>query len=182
MFIIENAEEIMNEEFNNYIPPSWDERFMKQVYFVAECSKDPRTKIGAVLVKDKNIIATGYNGFPRGVSDNKDRYLDKNIKYKMVAHAEDNAILTCARLGISTLNSILYTNGIPCNTCTISLIQGGIKEIVVHKQWPNLIYSPIWVESINISNIMLQEAGINIRWLDKELNMTGYLDGKKFKV
>ena len=169
-------------EFKNYTPPTFDVICMKQVYLAAERSKDPRTKIGAVLVKEKNIIGTGYNGFARNVLDLPERYNDKETKYSFVVHAEDNAVLTCSRLGISTLGSVLYTNGIPCRECTKSVIQGGIKEIVVHRHWPNLTHSTNWIESIRISRVMLKEAGIKIRWLKEKLDMKGYLDGKIINV
>lgn len=155
---------------------------MSMVYLVAAKSKDPRTKIGAVLVKDKHIISTGFNGFPIGVEDKLERYLDRETKYKFVAHAEANSIFTAARFGIATNNSTLYTQGIVCNECCKSIIQGGVTQVVVHKLWPNLIHSPAWIESINISKIMLKEAGIKIKWLNKQLNMTGFLDGKLIKV
>ena len=158
-----------------YVPPGWDEWFMRFVYLAADKSKDPRTKIGAVLVRDKHIISTGYNGFPIGVNDTAERYDDREVKYKYVAHAEDNAVLSAARFGISTLGSTLYTQGIPCNECCKSVIQGGIKEVVVHKQWPAT--SPKWKEAAAISSIMLKEAGIKVRWLNKSLNVFAFSDG-----
>ena len=168
-------------QFKNYVPPSFDEVCMKQVYLAAERSKDPRTKIGSVLVKEKSIIGTGYNGFARKVLDLPERYNDRNTKYAFVVHSEANAILTCARLGISTMNSILYTNGIPCNECMKSVIQSGIIEIVIHKQWPEMD-SDKWREATRISNIMLKETGINIRKFDMVLNMKGFLDGEIISV
>lgn len=167
--------------FENYTPPSFDVTCMKQVYLAAERSKDPRTKIGAVLVKDKNIIGTGYNGFARKVSDSPERYADRELKYKFVVHAEANSVLTCARLGISTMGSILYTNGTPCNECMKSIIQGGIVEVVIHKQWPEMD-SDKWREATKISNVMLAETGITIRELDSVLGMVGYLDGNTINV
>lgn len=169
-------------EFVNYKPPTWDELFMRKVYEIATKSKDPRTKIGAVLVRDNHAILEGYNGFPKGVSDEFGRYSDKETKYKFVVHAEANSVLIAARFGISTEGCTLYTQGIPCNECTKTVIQAGVKEIVVHKQWPNLYSSPKWSESIKVSKTMLAEACVDIRWLDKKLNMVGYLDGKKMKV
>jgi len=167
--------------FENYTPPTFDVTCMKQVYLAAERSKDPRTKIGAVLVKDKNVIGTGYNGFARKVLDLPDRYTDRELKYKFVVHAEANSVLTCARLGISTMNSVLYTNGIPCNECMKSIIQGGIIEIIIHKQWPEMS-SEKWIEAVKISKIMLEETGVKIRELDSILGMIGYLDGKIINV
>jgi dCMP deaminase len=168
-------------DFEKYVPPSWDEWFMKQVYLVAEKSRDPCTKIGAVLVKDKHIISSGFNGFPIGVEDLPYRYNDREIKYSFVVHSEHNAILSCARFGISSLNSTLYTNGMPCNSCMKSIIQGGIKEIIIHKQWPEMTHSN-WIESIRISKVMMNESKINLCVLDVVLNMHGYLDGKIIDV
>ena len=167
-------------DFHNYSPPSWDVWFMKQVYLSAEKSKDPSTKIGAVLVKDRRIISSGYNGFPIGVKDKKKRYDDRVTKYNFVVHAEDNSVLSAARFGISTIGTTLYTQGIPCCECAKSVIQGGVKEIVVHKQW-SMGHSR-WKESCKISSVMFKEAGIPIIYLDAILNMDGYRNGKKFRV
>jgi len=89
-------------EFKDYTPPNFDELFMRMVYLTATKSKDPSSKIGAVIVKDDRVISTGYNGFPIGVSDSQERYLNRETKYKFVVHAEHNSILTAARFGIST--------------------------------------------------------------------------------
>ena len=173
----------MNEnpnEFYNYIPQSFDIWCMKQVYLVAERSKDPSTKIGAVLVKDGNIIGTGYNGFARKVLDLPERYNDRETKYSYVVHAEDNVVLTCARLGTATLNSTLYTQSYPCNSCMKSIIQGGIIEIVLHSMWP-MSHSK-WEKLSDISKIMVKETGIRVRYIDDILNVMGYVDGKKIEV
>ena len=173
------------EEIKDYQLPSWDVSFMKHVYLCAERSKDPRTKIGAVLVKDKRIISGGYNGFPIGVLDLSDRYNDRETKYKFIVHAEHNCVLTAAKLGISTLNTTLFSQGIPCCDCSKSLIQGGVKEIVVHKQWQEYERQfnwKKWIDSSKISEIMFNETGIKIRILDSKLNMSGYLDGKIISI
>ena len=146
----------------------------------AERSKDPSTKIGSVLVKDKNIIGSGYNGFARKVLDLPKRYNNRETKYKFVVHSESNAVLTCARLGTSTLDSVLYTQACPCHECMKSIIQGGVKEIVIHKKWP--MNHLKWSESFEISKIMAEEAGIKIRYLTDILGLTGYLNGEKISV
>lgn len=172
------------EQFRDLIEMStisWDEYFMRMVYLVSTKSKDPRTKIGAVLVKENRVISTGFNGFPIGVNDLKERYYDRSIKNKYVVHAEDNAILCAARFGISTANSVLYTNGIPCNTCAQSVIQGGIQAVIIHKQWPDMDYDS-WIEAINITKKMFEEAGIIINVFDKKLFLYGFLDGKTIEV
>lgn len=161
---------------------SKDEAFMRQVYLVAERSKDPKTKIGAVLVKDGNLFSSGFNGFPRKVKDLNSRYQDRDLKHKMVCHAEHNSILSAARNGISCLNSVLYTQGVPCNECCKAIIQAGVIEIIIHKQWPNLIHNEKWVEATRITEIMCKESGVKISSLNKILNIEGILDGKPVRV
>lgn len=155
---------------------------MKQVYLHASDSKDPKTNIGAVLAIDDRVISTGFNGFPRKVIDYVDRYEDRNTKYRYVCHAEANAIFTAARLGRSTLGATLYTQGVPCCECSKAIIQSGVKKIVIHKQWPNLVHSESWIESIIVSRIMLGEAGVEVEEFDKTLGVEGFLDGKKISV
>lgn len=170
---------VMNEQIFSTL--TWDELFMKMVYLMAEKSRDPRTKIGAVLVKDKRVISTAYNGFPARVNDLESRYKNREDKYKFVVHAEDNSILTASRFGISTVGSILYTNGVPCCECAKSVIQGGIEEVVIHHQWPDMTHS-IWLESTAVTRIMFHEANVKIRILDCILNTYGFLDGKRISV
>jgi dCMP deaminase len=167
--------------FQNYIPPSFDEWFMREVYHVSTKSKDPSTKVGAVLIRDNHTISSGYNGFPIGVDDNENRYSNRSIKYFFAVHAEDNCFLTAARFGISTINTILYTTGIPCNECAKSIIQGGVKEVVIHKQWPEMTHSK-WIESTDFTKVMFRESGISIRVFDKVLGITSILDGKIINV
>lgn len=162
--------------------PSWDEFFLRHVYLTALKSKDPRTRIGAILVRDKHIISSGYNGFGRGVKDLGERYNDRDAKYAFICHAEFNSVLQCAKLGISSDNTTLYTPGFPCSECCKAIIQGGISEIVLHKQWPNLTYSEKWVKSFEISKMMTDEAGIKVRVFDGVLGMQGVLDGKVINI
>ena len=166
------------------IIPSKDPResLMKQVYLHADDSKDPRTKIGAVLAIGNRVISTGFNGFPSKVIDYADRYNHRHTKYKYVCHAEANAVFIAAKLGRSTLSSTLYTQGIPCCECAKAIIQSGVQKVVIHKQWPNLVHSNDWVESIRVSKTMFDEAGIEIEEFDKLLEVEGFLDGKKINV
>jgi dCMP deaminase len=166
--------------FENYTPPSKDICFMKQVYLTAERSKDPSTKIGSVLVRDGNVIGSGYNGFARKVLDLPERYNNRETKYLYVVHSEENAILTCARLGISTINSILYTQSIPCHNCAKAVIQGGVVEIIIHSLWP-MSHSK-WSESSEISKKMFNEAGVNIRYISDKLGMKGYSNGELIEI
>ena len=160
---------------------TFDELFMKMVYLTALKSKDPSTKIGAVIVKDNRIISTGYNGFPIGVNDLTERYNNRETKYKFVVHAEHNSILAAARFGISTLGSTLYTNGFPCNNCMKSIIQSGISEVVIHSLWPEMKHSD-WEESTIISKTMLSESNLKLRMFNQTLNTTGVLNGKIINI
>jgi dCMP deaminase len=155
---------------------------MRHVYLIASKSKDPRTKIGAVLVKDGVIIIEGYNGFARGVLDLQERYTNRETKYKFVVHAEHNCVLNAARRGISTVDSVLYTQGVPCAHCADVVIQAGIQQVIVHKQWPNLTYSPMWVESFELAQEKFKEAGVVVCEFNGKLKLDGFLDGKKIRV
>ena len=165
------------DTFENYKTPGFDELFMRMVYLTATKSKDPSSKIGAVIVKDNRVISTGYNGFPIGVSDSQDRYINRETKQKYVVHAEHNSILTAARFGISTLNAVIYTNGLPCNNCMKSIIQSGINEIVIHSLWPEMKHSD-WEDLSKISKTMMEESGLKFRIFDGKLNLNGFLNGK----
>lgn len=163
-------------------PMSWDEYFMRHVYMAASMSKDPMTKIGAVLVRGKTIISEGYNGFPRGIVDLQSRYEDRPLKRLMTEHGEVNSILNCARNGIKTLGTTMYTQGVPCGNCAGKIIQAGISEIVIHEDWPNLVHSEEWTISIQRSFSMLQEARVTIRNFKGKIGATGLLNGKRIDL
>jgi len=161
---------------------NWDEYFMRMAYLAAQKSHDPKTKIGSILVKNNIPVMTGYNSFPRGVLDSKERYENRELKRKLVAHSEANTVYLSARVGVSTEGCTLYTLGQPCHGCAIPIIQGGIKEIVVHEQWPNMSMHPSWLESFELSTIMFAEANIPIRVFNKKLGLIGFMDGKEVSV
>jgi len=167
--------------------PSWDETFMHEVYWWARRSKDPRTKIGAVLVLpgDKDPISHGYNGFARAVNDNDMRRWERPEKYEWIVHAEDNAVLNCARKGQSSKGAIMYTQGVPCTRCADAVIQGGIVEVVVHEQWQyweKKFGWDKWIDSARRSEQKFKEAGVNIRIFGGNLGMQGVLDGKIINI
>jgi len=147
----------------------------------SEKSKDPSTKIGAVLVRGDNIVSIGYNGFPRGIEDSDERLHNREEKYFYVVHAENNAILNAARNGIATKDSVLYTSGMPCNECAKSIIQAGIKTVVLHKQYPNLSHGK-WSKSVSKAEEMFDEAGIHIISLNKDLNISCVINGETVMV
>lgn len=152
---------------------------MRQVYLVARRSRDPRTKIGSVLVRENNILACGFNGIARNVKDFSERYSNRRLKNDFyIVHGEHNAILDCARKGAACLGATLYTNGYPCSGCARAIIQAGIVEVIIHKNWPQM-ETETWKESTGHSSQMFFEAGVKVREFDMVLNEKGYCDGKE---
>lgn len=111
---------------------SWDSYFMGVAKMAAKRSKDPSCKVGACICKDNKIISTGYNGFPRGLSDKdypwtKGSEDETKNKYFYVVHAELNAILNSNN---NVSGSTLYVTKFPCNECCKAIIQSGIKKVI----------------------------------------------------
>lgn len=165
---------------------TWDQFFMLHVYLVASKSKDPSTKVGSVIVRNNSVISEGYNGICRSVNDLVSERLVAPEKYYWFEHAERNSIFHCARHGISTEGTTLYTQGLPCSDCSRSIIQSGIKEIVVHEEWDIGLSLKLgrvkWQESCVRSDIMLLESGVSIRTLNGKVGCKTMVDGKIFEV
>jgi dCMP deaminase len=125
----------------------------------ASWSKDPSTKIGAVCIGSKGqVLSTGYNGFPRGIDDSLTRYYDRELKYKMVVHAEMNAIFNATYNGVSLDGSTMYVHGLPvCSDCAKGIIQVGVKRIVMDGSIPDR-----WKDSWQLTQKMFNEA--NVKW------------------
>ena len=141
----------------------WHERFIKLAHEVAEWSKDPSKKVGCVLVKNKRVISTGYNGFPKGISDSFDRLMDREQKYEMTVHAEINAITTAALHGVSTEGSTAYITFNPCSRCAAVLINAGIGSIYVSTAHD---IPTRWLENFILASKMLAEAGVEYQTID----------------
>ena len=139
----------------------WDKRFLKLAKHISKWSKDPSTQVGCVVVgPDKEIRSTGFNGLPRGIADNDERLNNREIKYPLICHAEENAIMHSARIGISLKDCTAYVTWPPCTRCARSLIQAGISTII----YPSDIEIPErWIEDFNLSLNMLKEANIVLR-------------------
>ena len=106
----------------------WDKRFLALCEYVATWSKDPRTQVGAVLVKDINRdLILGYNGFPRNVDDRLEWYKNRELKHQLVIHAERNAILTAKR---DLKGYTLYCSLRSCIRCSCDIIQAEIARVV----------------------------------------------------
>lgn len=131
----------------------WQQRFLALADMVASWSKDPSTKVGAVIVDDKRrILGTGYNGFPRGVRDDAERYADRPTKYAMTMHAEANAILNAIK---SVEGATIYCTHAPCSECVKLIIQAGIGRVVCAA-----VDLAGWGESQETALLMFSEAGV----------------------
>lgn len=111
---------------------SWDHYFLAMAFLAARKSKDPSTKTGCVIMRDRQILTTGYNSFARGCDDSPHLYEDKAYKYANIVHCDHNAVLQGSRVGVSLLGATMYLTGPPCSSCTQSIINAGIIEVV----WP----------------------------------------------
>ncbi len=141
--------------------PSWDEYFMDITRRVATRSTCLRRAVGAILVHDKRIIASGYNGGPSGLAHCLDigclrekLGIPSGQQHELCRgiHAEQNAIIQAARYGVSIEGSVLYCTTQPCTQCTKMLINAGIAEIVYAEGYPD-----------NLARELLEESGIIVR-------------------
>jgi dCMP deaminase len=137
----------------------WDQRFLALAEHIAQWSKDPSTKTGAVIVDDKRrVVSVGYNGFPRGVIDTNARYDDRELKYKMIVHCERNAILFAPR---SCDGCTLYTwPFMSCAPCAALVIQAGIKRCVAPPLPEHL--KERWEDDLRTARWMFVEAGVEL--------------------
>ena len=149
----------------------WDCYFLSMCLLNTTMSLDPSTQVGAVVVgPDLEVRSTGFNGFPRHIHDTEDRLSNRETKLKLMVHAEMNACLAAARIGVSVKGCTLYlvatnkTGGIwggpPCTRCTVEMIQAGITEVVSvpFKDAPSR-----WLDDLSFSMKLLDEAGILYR-------------------
>ena len=141
----------------------WDKRMLDLASHVSSWSKDPNTKVGAVITyPDNRIVSMGYNGFPRGVKDLEERYKNRETKLKFVCHAERNA-LDNAEASVAGCN--MYVTLQPCCDCTKSIIQKGIKRLVTRVDTTREQY---YKEFTDYSLVMLREAGVRVLQVTKE--------------
>jgi len=147
----------MNDTLN--LLDNWDYRFLALARHIASWSKDPSRKLGAVAIgQNRQILATGYNGFPRGIEDDKERYNVREIKYKYVVHAEMNCIYNATENGVSLQDATVYVHGLPvCSECAKGLIQVGVERVVAFsKGTPEQ-----WKESNILTTQLFEESGIH---------------------
>lgn len=136
----------------------WDKRFIELATFISGWSKDPSTKVGAVISDKRNrIVSAGFNGFARGLSDSRIRYNEKELKYDLVIHAEENAIM----FSHSNLDecSIYISTLWPCIRCANRIIQSGIKRVVY--QYPkDKDLAKRYKYDFEISGILYKESNV----------------------
>jgi dCMP deaminase len=139
----------------------WDRRFLEMAQLISSWSKDPSTRVGAVIVdKNHRIVSLGYNGFPYKVHDFPYRLENRELKLQMTVHAEINAILFANK---SVENCTLYIWPMqPCAKCASVIIQSGITRVVS----PNSSLRPEWQNSFNIANNMFEEANVEMSYED----------------
>jgi dCMP deaminase len=141
----------------------WNQRYMSLAREISTWSKDPSRKIGAVAVSPKGqVLATGYNGFPRGMLDTSERYTDRSVKYKYIVHAEMNCIYNATYNGVSLDGSALYVWGLPpCSECAKGIIQVGIKTLY----WNSSNTPDKWLLSLETTKEMFNEVGIGLHFV-----------------
>jgi len=141
---------------------TWSRRFLSLAKEISTWSKDPSTRVGAVIVRpNKEIVSVGFNGFPRGKPDLPELLNDRDKKYLRTVHAEINA-LVFAKQDIS--GCTLYTYPfLPCATCSAVFCQTGIAEVVSFKT-----DNPRWAESIGVAIENFEDCGIKITEFEQE--------------
>ena len=140
---------------------SWDEYFMAQSHLLSLRSTCSRLSVGATIVKDKRIIAGGYNGSIKG----DEHCIDVGCKVVeghcvRTIHAEINAILQCSKFGVGTEGASIYVTHFPCLNCTKSIIQAGIKEICYANDYRNNDYAK---ELLEKSGIIVRKVNYDVK-------------------
>ena len=141
--------------------PSWDQYFMRMAFLAASRSNCTRRKVGAVIVKDKNVLATGYNGPPSGtvhcdvvgcIRDELNVPSGERHELCRGLHAEQNAIIQAAVHGVSIRDSVIYITTHPCVVCSKMLMNSQIREVIFAQGYPD-----------ELSELMLMESTIKKR-------------------
>ncbi len=143
--------------------PSWDEYFISIADYVSQRSTCLRRHVGAIVVKEKRILATGYNGAPSGFKHclevgcvRAEGHVPAGERHELCRgiHAEQNAIVQAAAFGVSIRDSTLYCTHFPCVLCAKLIINAGIRRLVVARDYPD-----------DLSKSLLREAGIEVETL-----------------
>jgi dCMP deaminase len=146
--------------------PSWDAYFMEITKVIATRSTCLRRQVGAVIIKERRILATGYNGAPSGLAHCQEvgcireaQNVPSGERHELcrALHAEQNAILQAALYGVSIQGATIYCTTHPCVMCAKMIINTGMKEVAVIASYPD-----------EMAVALLKEAGVTVRYLDVE--------------
>lgn len=134
----------------------WDSRFLELANLVGSWSRDPSTKVGAVIVdQDRRVVSVGFNGFPKGMDDSPERYVDREFKYAHIIHAERNALLFASR---DVRGCTVYTTPfMPCSQCAVLLVQAGIKRVVSLN-----VGNERWAKDFERTQQLFAETGVTL--------------------
>jgi len=147
--------------------PSWERYFIDITHLVAKRSTCIRRQVGAILVKDKRILATGYNGAPSGIAHCQDvgclrekEKVPSGERHELCrgSHAEQNAIVQAATYGIPIKDAILFCTNLPCSICIKMIINAGIKTIFYEEGYPD-----------DLSEKLIKESGITLTKIQKDV-------------
>lgn len=168
----------MSDEYNI----SWEEYFFMIVYTISRKSKDPRTKVGAVVVGDSNeIISTGFNSLPKGFDDTKTYVYEKPSKLVYFEHAERNALYNACYNGNITKEKTMYINSFPCPECMRGIINSGIKKIVIHMEY--VTSQNLNDDKIKISKEMAFDSNLDIKYSNIKIpQIKVFYDGNIYDV
>ncbi|HHX73348.1 MAG TPA: cytidine deaminase [Firmicutes bacterium] len=156
--------------------PSWDHYFLEIAGLVATRSTCLRRSVGAVIIKDKRILATGYNGAPSGLAHcdevgciREQRQIPSGERHELCRglHAEQNAILQAALYGVSIAGATLYCTTHPCVVCAKMIINAGMKEVVIAAAYPD-----------ELAASLLAEAGVTVRYLPCDEERPAHASGE----
>jgi dCMP deaminase len=163
------------ETVKKYIRPSWDEYFMKIAMLVSERSTCLRHHVGAIIVKDRRVLTTGYNGSAAGTKDclelgclRNQLNIPSGERHEIcrAIHAEQNAIIQASRHGENVMDSIIYCTHSPCIICAKMIINAGIKKIITYSDYPD----------IGGVKDLLKEAGVQLVKVARPSDKINFLD------
>lgn len=141
----------------------WDNRYMLLAEHIGGWSKDRSRKVGCVIVGlTGDVVAIGFNGFPRGLNDDDDDRHVRPAKYMWTEHAERNAIYNAARIGVSLVGARMYLPWFPCVDCARAIVQSGIVELVAYR--PDFDDTQ-WGRDFAVSLELLSEARTAVRFV-----------------
>jgi dCMP deaminase len=153
------------KEKNRVRQEKWDRRYLDVAKQISSWSKDPSTRVGAVLVRNNRIVSVGYNGFPEGVDDSEERYNNRELKYELVVHAEVNAIVTAGHRAKGGTLYVYPGFGSPCmcTGCSKVAIQSGIRRVVGLIEEIDEERLARWKSSLALAQTLCDEAGIETK-------------------